>query len=90
MIPSGAVPAVFTADAAVIGGSFAGVAAALRLAAGGMWTVLVEPRTYMGREATATLRPWLAADGTDGGLPPPVRRLLDAHGRGHGSALRSC
>lgn len=45
--------------AVVVGGSFAGIAAALELARSGRSVTLVEPRTYLGREITATLRPWL-------------------------------
>ena len=39
----------------VAGGSFAGVSAALAFARAGRKVVLVEPRTYLGRELTATL-----------------------------------
>ena len=46
-------------DVAVTGGSFGGVAAALTLARAGRRVALVEPRTYLGREISATLRPWV-------------------------------
>jgi flavin-dependent dehydrogenase len=48
-----------TCDVVVYGGSFGGIAAALELARSGKRVMLVEPRTYLGREMTATLRPWL-------------------------------
>jgi flavin-dependent dehydrogenase len=48
-----------TCDAVVYSGSFGGIAAALALARGGKRVMMVEPRTYLGREMTATLRPWL-------------------------------
>jgi len=52
-------PVLRTAEVVVAGGSFAGVAAALVFARAHRKVVLVEPRTYLGREATATLRPWI-------------------------------
>ncbi len=48
-----------TVDAVVLGGSLAGVAAANELAETGWQVALVEPRTYLGWEMSATLRPWL-------------------------------
>ena len=44
-----------SADVLVVGGGFAGIAAALEYARSGYRVVVVEPRTYLGREATATL-----------------------------------
>lgn len=52
-------PVLRKADVIVIGGSVAGVAAALEFARAGHKVVLVEHRTYLGREVTATLKPWL-------------------------------
>lgn len=59
-----ALPVLRRADVVVAGGGFAGVAAALALAKAGRKVVLVEPRTYLGREVTATVRPWLARSAT--------------------------
>ncbi|KIL41387.1 hypothetical protein SD70_06960 [Gordoniibacillus kamchatkensis] len=70
-IPAGELPVLFEADAAVIGGSLAGVACALRLAKAGKHTVLVEQRTYLGREITAALRPWLELEAESGQEPLP-------------------
>ena len=53
-------PVTYDGDVVVAGGSFAGVAAALVLARSGRRVILVEPRTYLGREVTATLRPWIS------------------------------
>ncbi|MEK7407352.1 MAG: FAD-dependent oxidoreductase [Acidobacteriota bacterium] len=53
-------PVLRSGEVVIAGGSFAGVAAALELARVHRKVVLVEPRTYLGREATATLRPWVA------------------------------
>lgn len=64
-------PVLRSADVVIAGGSFAGVAAALELARVHRRVVLVEPRTYLGREITATLRPWLPRRAS---LPP----LLEA------------
>ena len=52
-------PVLRACDVLVYGGSMAGVAAALSLSKSGHSVVLVEPRTYLGREMTATLRPWV-------------------------------
>ncbi|HZG54871.1 FAD-dependent oxidoreductase [Paenibacillus sp.] len=64
-----ALPLLAEVDAAVVGGSFAGLAAAFALAAKGRRVLVAEPRTYLGAEATATLRPWIARDLEGAGLP---------------------
>lgn len=46
-------------DVVIIGGSFAGIACAVELAKAGQRVMIIEPRTYLGRELTASLRPWL-------------------------------
>lgn len=63
-------PVLRSADVLVVGGGFAGIAAALEYGRSGYLVVVVEPRTYLGREATATLRPWmlLPKDGGAGHL----------------------
>lgn len=52
-------PVLREVEVAVIGGSLAGVAAALRLQQAGYRNMVIEPRTYLGREIAATLRPWI-------------------------------
>ena len=52
-------PILLRADVIVVGGSLAGVAAALELARAGKKVVIVEHRTYLGREIAATLKPWV-------------------------------
>jgi ribulose 1,5-bisphosphate synthetase/thiazole synthase len=52
-------PVLRQADVIVVGGSVAGVAAALRFARGGRSVVLVEHRNYLGREVSAVLKPWV-------------------------------
>ena len=56
--PPHTMPVLAEGDVLILGGSFAGIAAALEVARAGLKVVLVEPRTYLGREITATLRPW--------------------------------
>ncbi|MEX2536986.1 MAG: FAD-dependent oxidoreductase [Trueperaceae bacterium] len=69
-------PFLFDGDAVVLGGSFAGISAALKLATAGLSVALVEPRTYLGREVTATLRPWLNV-GSQDCLPEPVESFVE-------------
>ena len=57
-------PVIAKADVAIAGGSFTAVAAAQSLARAGKKVVLVEGRTFLGREATATIRPWIWSPGT--------------------------
>jgi len=76
--PSKSLPILYASDAVVAGGSFTGVAAALALSRQGLQVTLVEPRTYLGREACAALRPWVVMGGFE---PVPwLRRLLQASG----------
>ncbi|WP_028608847.1 FAD-dependent oxidoreductase [Paenibacillus harenae] len=88
ILPADSLPVLYEADAAVIGGSFAGIACAVRLAKQGMKVVVLEQRTYLGREMTATLRPWLALPaGLDmDRLPAPVRQVLKDQAVGNGAA----
>ena len=68
-------PILHDSDIVVNGGSFGGVAAALAFARAGKRVTLLEPRTYLGREATATLRPWFDLP-SDGEVPELVRSCL--------------
>ncbi|MCM3443504.1 FAD-dependent oxidoreductase [Metabacillus halosaccharovorans] len=58
-------PVLYDCDAVVVGGSFAGISAARKLAESGKSVVVIESRTYLGREVTATLRPWLDVSSND-------------------------
>lgn len=49
-------------DVLIVGGSFAGIAAALLFAQAGKKVILVERRIYLGREITSTYRPWIDID----------------------------
>lgn len=77
--PGRALPVLRQGHVAVVGGSIAGMAAALELVQAGQHAVLIEPRTYMGREITATLRPWL-----DSNIPIEANVIqgLSEHARG--------
>jgi ribulose 1,5-bisphosphate synthetase/thiazole synthase len=57
--PDRPIKVIAEADVAVIGGSFAGLSSAIRFAQSGKTVIILEPRTYLGREITATLRPWI-------------------------------
>lgn len=71
------------ADVVVVGGSLAGIAAALELVKGGRSVMIIEPHTYLGRDITATLRPWLRLDetSTPTSLPEPLRTILTVQDR---------
>lgn len=72
-------PVLHRCTVGVIGGSFAGVAAALELARTGERVVLVEPRTYLGREVTATLRYWVPVPArSEGPLPELIASCVEA------------
>lgn len=55
-------PVLHSVDVTVVGGSCAAIAAAVLCARSGRSVLLIESRTYLGREITATLRPWLSFD----------------------------
>jgi len=75
-----ALPITDTKDIVVVGGSFAGMATALVLTRVGYKTILVEPRTYLGSEITATLRPWIHIPPDDPKLPELVAAIIAASG----------
>lgn len=79
-------PVLHTCDAVVIGASLAGTAAALALAGAGKRVTLVEPRTYPGREISATLRPWLDAAALDA-VPAFVQAAVEASGKARGAEI---
>lgn len=80
------VPVLRKGDVVIIGGSVAAVAAALQFAKNGLKVVMVEHRNYLGREISATLKPWVDLGKlVDGGqVPEPFAACLkkmgvDAH-----------
>ncbi len=72
-------PVLADCDLLVVGGSFAGIAAALAAAEAGLSVVLVEPRTYLGREASACLRPFTAMPGAES-IPDLLQSSIEAAG----------
>jgi NADPH-dependent 2,4-dienoyl-CoA reductase/sulfur reductase-like enzyme len=75
--PNSRLPLLAQGDAVVVGGSLAGVCAALALAAAGRTVTLIDPRTYLGSDVTATMRPWLPAP-QEGALPPVLAACVEA------------
>jgi len=67
--PAGEVPVVTTADVVVVGGTSAGVAAAVAAADQGTRVVLLAPRPYLGEDLCGTYRLW---------LEPEQRRRLES------------
>jgi len=59
-LPSQNIPILAEVDVAVIGGTFAGLASALQFANQGKRVIVVESRTYLGSEMTASLSPWMS------------------------------
>lgn len=74
-------PVLEESDVVVCGGSLAGVALAVTFARQGRRVVIVEPRTYLGREITATQRPWVRVTNSytaGAALPEPLARCVAA------------
>jgi len=71
-------PVLRKAEVVIGGGSFAAIAAAVEFARAGKKVVLVEPRTYLGREVTANLRPWLKISKLEckSCIPKPIAACL--------------
>jgi hypothetical protein len=70
-----ALPVLRSCDVPAFGGSLAGIAAALSLSKAELSVIVVEPRTYLGREITATLRPWVSF--SDFHAPELFKRLIE-------------
>lgn len=76
-LKSGEIPILYDVDAVIIGGSFAGIAIALRMANKGKKVAIIESRTYLGSELTASLRPWFdAIDVSNVHLPDLIKHVL--------------
>ncbi len=67
-------------DVIVVGGGLVGCLTALAATKEGVKVLLVEPRTYLGREITATLRPWLHVQTLEGLSPDWKAMLLSPDG----------
>ncbi|WP_175631944.1 FAD-dependent oxidoreductase [Virgibacillus siamensis] len=77
-------PVLYDVDFVIVGGSFAGVSAAIKLAQSGKRVAIIESRTYLGREVTATLRPWLDASAH---IPTKVIERVSERGVQKGSEI---
>ncbi|HEY8590037.1 MAG TPA: FAD-dependent oxidoreductase [Naasia sp.] len=69
VLPGTALPVLRDVELAVIGGSVAGVAAALAGARAGLSVCVLESTTYLGHELTALMRPWISAEDASAGDP---------------------
>ncbi len=74
------VPLLAAVDVVVAGGSCCGVACAERLARADQRVLLVEPRTYLGHDLAATLRPWLPGSDTALAAVPILAAFLARQG----------
>ncbi|GAB2566581.1 FAD-dependent oxidoreductase [Gracilibacillus alcaliphilus] len=69
-------PILFDVDVVVAGGSFAGIAAAREYARCGKTVALIESRTYLGGEVSATLRPWLKQSAVPSPVPYTLKEII--------------
>ena len=77
-IPVREIPVEAEADVIVVGGSIAGVAAAVAAAGRGRRVLLVTDRSYLGEDLCGTLRLWRRELGEDAG---PLTRAIFGGGR---------
>jgi ribulose 1,5-bisphosphate synthetase/thiazole synthase len=70
------IPILRKSDVIILGGSVAAVAAALQFAHNGLKVVMVEHRNYLGREISATLKPWIDLGKLTGQVPEPFAACL--------------
>jgi len=71
------VPVLKKCDVVVVGGGFAGVSAAIKMAESGKKVVLVERRIYLGREVTSEYRPWFNYAGNIMDLPKFMQACIE-------------
>ncbi len=76
LLPGRALPVLHDVDAAVVGGTLAGTAAAVELARAGRRVVLLEHGYALGTELTAANRPWLTVPADGPGAAGPLAELL--------------
>ena len=75
-------PVIRAGDVVIAGGSLAGIAAALEFSRAGKKVVLIEPRTYLGRELSATLTPWISKQAQP--FPALVSEIIQTAAKGEG------
>jgi len=72
-------PVLNKCDVLIVGGGFAGVTAAKTFAKSGASVVLIERRIFLGREVTATCRPWINHNGLSRGkLPEAIQSCIES------------
>lgn len=76
LLPGRPLPVLCDADAVVLGGTVAGVAAAVELAGAGHSVVLLEDGYRLGTDLVDANRPWLTAPGPGTAVPDVLRGLL--------------
>ncbi len=71
-------PVIYACDLVIQGGTFTGLSAALAAVEQGQRVAVVEPRTYLGWEMTACLRPWIHKSELESlqTLPPIMQAIL--------------
>ncbi|MGF6947937.1 hypothetical protein QF028_000442 [Neobacillus sp. B4I6] len=78
-LPAQDIPILAEVDVVIIGGTFAGLASALKFAKQGKRVMLVESRTYLGSELTATLSPWITS--SQATMPRLIEACVNACGK---------
>ncbi len=78
-LPEQHVSVINEVDTVIVGGSFAGISSALKLAKSGQKVMIIESRTYLGREMTATLTPWLYPDNKE--IPDLLEKIFESSGK---------
>src|SRR5690625_597033 len=82
LLPAEEIPLISEVDVAVIGGSFAGMSSALAYANQGKRVIVVESRTYLGSELTASNKPWIElGDGNINQLPDIIKTSIHSSGK---------
>lgn len=71
------VPLLNKCDVVVVGGGFAGIAAAVEFSKLGKKVVVVDRRIYLGREVTAEYRPWFEVGNSNTELPDILQACVE-------------
>jgi len=71
------VPLLKKCDVVVVGGGFAGIAAAVEFSKLGKKVVVVDRRIYLGREVTAEYRPWFDVGNSNSELPDILQACIE-------------
>jgi|GEM_PF-728556 len=77
LFENNSVPVLKKCDVVIVGGGFAGIAAAVKFAKYGKKVVLVERRIYLGREVTAEFRPWFDGVNCNSDIPEVLQACIE-------------